>query len=65
MTEKTAMCAKSVLHLGELGCSATSDLGNAELLELPLQLLKLLQQTILVLFAQCAGLNLGYKVKIY
>lgn len=45
-------------HLGELGCSSTGNLGNAELGQFHLQIIQLLQQILLFLSTQVSGLDL-------
>ena len=49
-----------IVHLGELRCIAASNLGDAELAELHLKLLKLLHQLGLRLRAKFVCLDLGY-----
>ena len=48
------------LHLGELCTAAASDLGNAELGELSLVFLELLEEISLGVLAEFESFNLGY-----
>ena len=51
------------LHLGELGATRASSLGNAELGKLSLHLLELLEEIILAALAKLVSLDLGYKIE--
>lgn len=52
-----------MLHLGELGATRASDLGDAELRELRLHVLELLEEISLVALAEFESLDLGYILK--
>jgi hypothetical protein len=51
------------LHLGELGGCSTGDLGDAELGQLVLQVVQLLQQLLLLLAPQISSLDLCLRIK--